>query len=94
MIIIGTPYTRYSGYTMNDDRPGGGKKTEADIRTCPHCQAVIKMQEWAKAPVQNFCMKCMQPTCANKECENCIPFIKQIEEQVQIALRRKLLSYG
>ena len=80
MIIIGTPHTRNSGYTMNDDRNSGGKKTEADIQTCPHCQAVIKMSEWAKAPVQNFCLKCMKPACNHPACFECIPFIKKLEE--------------
>ena len=75
-----TPFTRNAGYLLNDDRNSGGKKTEADIQTCPHCQAVINMQEWSKAPVQNFCLKCMKPACNNQECQECIPFLKKIDE--------------
>ena len=94
MIIVGTPHTRNSGYTMNDDRPGGGRKTEADIQTCPHCQKVIKMQEWAKAAVQNFCLKCQKPTCEAPECQNCVPFMKRIEQHIEAQLRRIRLVRG
>lgn len=94
MIIIGTPHTRNSGYYMNDDRNSGGQKAEADIRTCPHCQAVIKMQEWSKATVQNFCMKCMAPTCIHGGCEACVPFMKKIQQHIETQLRRLRLISG
>jgi hypothetical protein len=77
MIVIGTPHTKNAGYLRNDDRCSGGKLAEGDVQTCPHCQAVINMQQWAKAPVQNFCMKCMKPACP--ECEDCMPFIARID---------------
>lgn len=92
MIIIGTPHTRGSGYTVNDQNLS--TRQEADIQTCPHCQAVIKMQEWAKAPVQNFCMKCMKPTCSHGGCENCVPFVKQIEQYIAQQLARLRLING
>ena len=91
MIIIGTPHTRGSGYYMNDDRPAEGTLTEADIRTCPHCQAVIKMAEWAKADPQNFCIKCMAPACNNEACLPCVPFLKQLERHIETMLRRRRL---
>lgn len=94
MIIIGTPHTRGSGYYMNNDRPSGGRLSEADIRTCPHCQAVIKMQEWARAPVQNFCLKCMAPACNNEACQDCIPFMRRIEQHIAASLRRLRLLRG
>jgi hypothetical protein len=94
VIIIGTPHTHNSGYYKNDDRNSGGRLSEADIRTCPHCQAVIKMQEWAKAPVQNFCLKCMQPACNTEACQPCVPFIKKIEQHIQSQLRRLRLING
>lgn len=94
MIIIGTPHTRNSGYTMNDDRNSGGRKTEADIQTCPHCQAIIKMDEWAKAPTQNFCLKCMKPACNTEACQDCVPFIKKLEQYIEIQLRRIRLVRG
>jgi hypothetical protein len=59
MIIIGTPHTKGAGYYKNDDTASGGKKSEADIRTCTHCQAVIKMQAWKEDG--GFCGKCMGP---------------------------------
>lgn len=79
--IIGTPYASGAGYYRNDDRLSGGKLSEDDIRTCPHCQTVIKMREWAKAKVQNFCTRCMAPTCDNVGCDECVPFIQQINRQ-------------
>lgn len=94
MIIIGTPHTRGSGYYLNDDRPSDGKKSEADIRTCPHCQAVIKMAEWAKADTQNFCIKCMAPACNNPACVPCVPFLRQLEMHIQAQLRRVRLLSG
>jgi hypothetical protein len=69
-------------------------RQEADIRTCPHCQAVIKMQEWKKAAVQNFCMKCMQPTCEHAACQDCVPFVQKIERYVEAQLRRVRLLRG
>ena len=79
MIAIGTPHTRNSGYYQKTDPNNKNKEAEADIQTCPHCQAVIKMQEWSKATVQNFCIKCMKPACNHPACFECIPFIKKLE---------------
>jgi hypothetical protein len=89
VIIIGTPHTKGAGYFMNDDRPAEGKLAEADIRTCPHCQAVIKMAEWAKAPTQNFCIKCMAPACNHEACVPCVPFIQRLEQHIASQLRLK-----
>jgi hypothetical protein len=86
VIIIGTPHTRNSGYTINDQALS--TRQEADIQTCPHCQAVIKMQEWAKASVQNFCMKCMKPTCDHAACQDCVPFMLKIQRHIETQLRR------
>lgn len=92
MIIVGTPHTRGSGYTVNDQALSS--RQEADIQTCPHCQAVIKMQEWSKASVQNFCLKCMKPACNNDACQPCVPFIKKIEQHIAAQLRRLRLLSG
>ena len=93
MIIIGTPHTKGAGYYMNDDRGAGGAVAEADIRTCPHCQAIIKMQEWRKAQTQGFCTKCMQPTCSNPACmEFCTPFIEIIERMASQNMRFVMIS--
>ncbi len=93
---IGTPYSRNAGYFMNDDRPGGGKKSEADIRTCPHCEKIIKMQLWKDNGA--FCRKCNAPICA--QCGDraltfgCEPFKKKFDQHVEAMLRRKQLSRG
>jgi hypothetical protein len=92
MILIGTPHTRGSGYTVNDQALKS--RQEADIQTCPHCQAVIKMQAWARASVQNFCLKCMKPTCANPACQDCVPFVKQLEQYIANQLRVRLMLRG
>lgn len=94
MILIGTPFSRNAGYYQNDDRNSGGRLSEADVRTCPHCQAVIKMQEWKAAPEQNFCLKCMAPACNNPACQDCVPFMKQIEHYIANQLRIKRLLSG
>ena len=92
MIVIGTPHTRGSGYAINDQDLKS--KQEADVQTCPHCQAVIKMQDWAKASVQNFCLKCMKPTCANPACQHCVPFVQQLERYIANQLRVKAMLHG
>jgi hypothetical protein len=66
---------------MNDDRTSGGQKAEADIQTCPHCQAVIKLQEWKRVEDGKmnggFCMKCNEPMCGpcnhTMQTEGCHP---------------------
>jgi hypothetical protein len=87
VIIVGTPHSRGSGYFVNDQNLKS--RQEADVRTCPHCQALIKMQEWAKAPVQNFCLKCMAPACNNAACQDCVPFVKKIEAYMRTQLLLK-----
>jgi hypothetical protein len=81
MILIGTPHAKGSGYYLNDDTNSGGQKAEADIRTCTHCQCVIKMQEWKDDGA--FCRKCNAPICAH--CGDralvygCEPFLMRLE---------------
>jgi hypothetical protein len=74
---IGTPHRHNAGYFVNDKE--SARRQEDDIQTCPHCQAVIKMREWARASVQNFCLKCMHPTCDSPACQECVPFVKKID---------------
>jgi hypothetical protein len=93
--IIGTPYARGAGYFRNDDRPAGGTKAEADVLTCPHCQAVIKMQQWDV--VDNggkgggWCSRCFAPTCRacakRMRLYGCEPFMKQLEAQMELGLK-------
>jgi len=82
MLIIGTPHTRGAGYFRNDDRLSGGTLSEADIRTCTHCQKVIKMQEWREQGA--FCHRCDAPICdqcgARAAVYGCEPFLKKIDQ--------------
>jgi hypothetical protein len=81
--IIGTPHTRNAGYLCNNQDLSIAKREEADIRTCTHCQTVIKMKEWRDDGA--WCSKCNAPVCAHGVCAKkteelgCIPYIKYIE---------------
>lgn len=54
---------------------------------CPHCQKIIRLQEWRVLGTnqQGWCMKCMLPCCGNGPCaerflrEGCLPFVQRIE---------------
>ena len=78
---IGTPHSRHAGYFLNDDRNAGGRKAEADVRSCTHCQAIILMQAWKDNGA--WCKRCNAPICAN--CGDraliygCEPFMKKLE---------------
>jgi hypothetical protein len=91
---IGTPFTRNAGYYYNWELRG---KSEADVQTCVHCQAVILMQQWNQIDAKTgklaggFCMRCNAPIC--EQCapkmatEGCIPFIRKIEQQVDMVTK-------
>ena len=78
-MILLTPHTHNAGYYLKDD-PNGRKK-EADIQTCTHCQAVINMQVWKDDGA--FCKLCNAPIC--NHCGDraltfgCEPFMKKLE---------------
>lgn len=80
--VIGTPHTHNSGYYKNDDRLSGGRLSEADVQSCTHCQAVIKMQEWRIEGA--WCSKCSAPICVNCGARavvyGCEPFLAQLEK--------------
>jgi hypothetical protein len=90
---IGTPHTRGAGYLINGvnlSRPD-----EADIRTCPHCQRIIRMQQWRDDGA--WCNKCNAPICGNNNpacvLENklygCVPFLKKLEAFTGAQLKRQ-----
>lgn len=89
--LIGTPHTHNAGYHCNDDRASGGLKDENDVQTCPHCQAVIKMQLWKDNG--GWCSKCEKPLCSNPTCiaetnkYGCVPFFKKIEQHVESTIK-------
>jgi hypothetical protein len=82
--VIGTPHTHNAGYVRNDDRVSGGKLLEGDVQTCPHCEAVIIMQQWKLDG--GWCAKCEAPLCNNPSCIaetaklGCVPFVRKIEK--------------
>jgi len=79
---IGTPHTRGAGYFVNDRALNS--RQEAHVRTCPHCQSIIKLEEWKAEG--GWCSRCQAPICNQPSCIartarlGCIPFVKQIEE--------------
>jgi hypothetical protein len=81
--LIGTPHAKGSGYFLNDNTASGGEKVEDDVRTCPHCQAVILMRKWRA--YGGFCRQCNAPVCGlcgeRMEMFGCEPFLKILEAQ-------------
>jgi hypothetical protein len=89
--IVGTPHTHNAGYFRNDDRLSGGKLSEADVQTCPHCQGLIKMQEWHLDG--GWCAKCQAPLCNVPACVEetsrlgCVPFSRKLEALIRERFR-------
>lgn len=84
--IIGTPHRHNVGYLINNQNfSTRGGRQEADIKTCGHCQRILRMHVWRVDGA--FCTKCWSPICGNENpaCvhENkvygCVPFLKRIE---------------
>lgn len=99
---IGTPFTKGAGYAINHQNltPNQGRE-EADIRTCPHCQVVINLQQWKDDGA--WCGTCNAPVCGGhgnplcvleRRLYGCVPFLKKLEQftkgQVNIMAFRKL----
>lgn len=97
-MIIGTPFARGAGYFCNDNTVSGGGKEEADVRTCPHCQAVILMQTWRRVEDGKmnggFCGRCNAPVCGNCNkrlaTHGCEPFMEKIEKGLAASEKLKL----
>ena len=95
MAYIGTPYTRNAGYFRSDDSPSGGKLREDNVRTCPHCQAVILMSQWGKVIAgkmqDGFCNKCNAPICTNctpaLATVGCLPYIAKLERDFDMTVK-------
>lgn len=91
---IGTPHTKGAGYFVNDKALRS--RQEADVQTCAHCQAIIKMQEWKNDGA--FCGKCMKPICNEGQCAEqtffygCVPFLKKIEQYAEAQMRFERFS--
>lgn len=82
--------TSGSGYLLNDNRAAGEGKEECDVGLCPHCQTVIKLQQWRVLGTnqRGWCMHCMMPCCGNGPCaeefvkHGCLPFVQKIEKLI------------
>jgi hypothetical protein len=100
---IGTPRTRGAGYLINNQALGVGQgRQEADIRTCPHCEAIIDMQKWKNDGA--WCSRCDAPVCgggngnpacvAERRLLGCVPFLRKLEKwtrgQTSLAMFRRL----
>lgn len=87
MIYIGTPHTKGAGYFVNDQ--GLRSRQEADVQTCAHCQAVVKMQDWKEEG--GWCAREMKPLCL--PCADaaliygCVPFLKKVEQFMEAQMR-------
>jgi hypothetical protein len=92
---IGTPFARNAGYFRSDDRVSGGRLQEDDVKTCPHCQAVILMRQWRKIEAGKmnggFCQKCNAPLCASCTpkllSEGCLPYIARLERDFDMTVK-------
>ena len=87
MIIVGTPYTKGAGYYLGDQDTSHRK--EADVRTCTHCQTIIKMQAWKDDG--GWCGKCNAPICGPCATRamtfGCEPFIQKLEKYAGAVMR-------
>jgi hypothetical protein len=85
-----------AGYLFNDDRNSGGKLDEADMVTCPHCEALLRLQDWRKEREQGgggWCRKCFAPVCGpcldRMLVFGCEPYLKKIDQAVEENYRRQ-----
>ena len=92
-----------AGYYINDERASGDGVDEADVLTCPHCEKIIKLQDWRKEREQGgggWCRKCQAPVCGpcldRMLVFGCEPWLKRIdrafEENYRRAQNRKVLG--
>jgi hypothetical protein len=57
-----------------------GKQVEKDTLQCCHCGGHFYVTP-GSGQKRGWCMNCNAPTCGNKECCECIPLMKKIENQ-------------
>jgi hypothetical protein len=80
------------GYLLNDNTASGGKKEEADILCCKHCQKILFLPPDARAEENRFCRRCNAPICGHCATkmltEGCSPFQKWIDAEAEAGYRR------
>lgn len=90
-LIIGGNLSHGAGYMLNDNRASGNGVKEADIVSCPHCQALIELALWKEDG--GFCGKCNKPVCGpcadRMATKGCAPFVKLIEDHLDKVYRQQ-----
>lgn len=85
-----------AGYLLNDDRASGGRKTEADVLCCRHCQRTLIGDAWRQDG--GWCGRCGAPVCGvcadRMQTRGCEPFLKVVDAQLTTAARRRQLWGG
>jgi len=85
-----------AGYHLNDDRSSGGGQQEHDVVCCPHCQAVMFLQDWRKERSLGgggWCRQCFAPVCG--PCldimlvSGCVPFMQKVEQALEADIRKR-----
>lgn len=91
---IGTPHIKGAGYLLNNKNLSPLQRQEADIQTCAHCQAVIKMQEWKTNGA--WCQQEMKPLCLKcgkrSQVFGCEPIMRKIEQVAEMQMRFQKLG--
>ena len=64
-----------AGHLIIMDANGGEEQLETVA--CAHCQRQLNR---ALIHTLGWCMRCMAPTCPTAACDECVPFLKKIEE--------------
>lgn len=82
-----------AGFLLNDDRASGGKRTEADVLICEHCQHTLIGSSWRDDG--GWCGRCGAPVCGScadrMQTEGCTPFVRKIEEALDPSLKHRHL---
>lgn len=75
-----------AGYMLVDDRASGGKRVEADMLGCNHCQALIPKAAYVAGTSGSHCLRCDGPMCnaciERSRTFGCETFIKKFTHQI------------
>lgn len=87
--MVATVYSGM-GYTLADDTASGGKRREADLLGCNHCQRLMRKHWWQQDG--GMCLQCSRPVCPG--CRDRIPthgcenFMRRLEGALNDRYRR------
>jgi hypothetical protein len=69
-------------------------ETEQHTITCCHCNAIFVIKV-GSGTERGYCFMCNAPTCGKRRCsEECVPFMKRIEETENRARLRATIQWG